>query len=104
MTTKWGRMRNAAREAGADHADGAEDRRAEFASRGSDVRDAYDSGYQNRLQERARQAEAENHPLRQISREASNLGLASGDSAVNEIASLIERLADYLIEKEERNG
>lgn len=104
MTTKWGRMRNAAREAGADHADGGEDRRAEFASRGSDVRDAYDSGYQNRLQERARQAEAFDHPLRQISREASNLGLASGDSAVNEIASLIERLADYLVEKEERNG
>lgn len=104
MTTKWGRMRNAAREAGALHAEGGDDRRAEFASRGSDVRDAYDSGYQNRQQEMARQAEAFDHPLRQISREASNLGLASGDSAVNEIASLIERLADYLVEKEERNG
>ena len=102
MSTKWGRMRNAAREAGADHADGGEDRREEFASRGRDVRDAYDSGYQNRLQERARQAEAFDHPLRQISRDANALWSRADDSDVTELATLIERLADYLVEKEER--
>lgn len=102
MSTKWGRMRNAAREAGADHADGGEDRREEFASRGRDVRDAYDSGYQNRLQERARQAEAESHPLRQISREANAIADRAESSDVRELADLVERMADYLIEKEER--
>lgn len=102
MSTKWGRMRSAAREAGADHADGGEDRRAEFASRGTDVRDAYDSGYQNRLQERARQAEAESHPLRQISREANAIADRAESSDVRELADLVERMADYLIEKEER--
>ena len=104
MTTKWGRMRNAAREAGAYHADGGEDRRAEFSSRGTDVRDAYDSGYQNRLQERTRQAEAESHPLRQISREANAIADRAESSDVRELADLVERMADYLIEKEERNG
>lgn len=104
MTTKWGRMRNAAREAGALHAEGGDDRRAEFASRGSDVRDAYDSGYQNRQQEMARQAEAFDHPLRQISRDANALWTRAESSEVAELARLIEGLADYLVEKEERNG
>ena len=104
MTTKWGRMRNAAREAGALHAEGGDDRRAEFASRGSDVRDAYDSGYQNRVQDRARQAEAFDHPLRQISRDANALWTRAESSEVAELARLIEGMADYLVEKEERNG
>jgi hypothetical protein len=104
MTTKWGRMRNAAREAGALHAEGGDDRRAEFASRGSDVRDAYDSGYQNRRQEMARQAEAFDHPLRQISRDANALWTRAESSEVAELARLIEGMADYLVEKEERNG
>lgn len=104
MSTKWGRLRSAAREAGAFHAEGGDDRRAEFASRGSDVRDAYDSGFQNRKQEIARQAEAFDHPLRQISRDANALWSRADDSDVSELASLIERLADYLVEKEESHG
>jgi hypothetical protein len=100
MSTKWGRMRNAAREAGAEQADGGDDRRAEFASRGSDVRDAYDSGYNNRVQERAREAEAFDHPLRQISRDANAIWSRTNDSDVSELASLIERMADYLAENE----
>jgi hypothetical protein len=104
MSTKWGRQRKAATEAGALHADGGPDRRAEFASRGSDVRDAYDSGYQNRRQEMARQADAFDHPLRQISRDANALWTRADSSEVSELARLIEGLADYLVEKEERDG
>lgn len=99
MTTKWGCMRAAATEAGALHAQGGDDRRAEFASRGTDVRDAYDRGFQNQQQEAARQQEVFDHPLSQIAREA-NILTTSDTSEVRELADLIERMALYLVEKE----
>lgn len=103
MTTKWGRMRSQATEAGCAHAYGGEDRRAEFASRGPDVRDAYDSGYRNAQREIAEQNEREDRlrPLRDISRRALRLHGRSTDPDFVELGELIEQLADYLISKEE---
>lgn len=103
MTTKWGRMRSQATEAGCAHAYGGEDRRAEFASRGPDVRDAYDSGYRNAQRDIAEQQEREDRlaPLRDISRRAIGVRERSNYPEVVELGELIEQLADYLISKEE---
>ena len=99
--SKWGRLRKAATEAGAMQADGGDDRRDEFASRGADLRDAYDAGFRNRERERADQQEAFDHPVRQISREANALYDRTEDSDVRELCNLVERLADYITEKED---
>lgn len=99
--SKWSKLRKNATEAGAFHADGGDDRRDEFASRGTDLRDAYDKGFQNRERERAEQEKAESHPLRQISREANALYDRTEDSDCRDLANLVERLADYIVEKEE---
>lgn len=101
MSTKWGRQRKAATGAGAFHAQGGDDRRAEFASRGTDLRDAYDKGFQNEQQDQARRDAAEAHPLRAISREANRLVETIAGDEPRQLAELVERLADYLLEKEE---
>lgn len=67
----------------------------------TDLLSAYNQGKAAHTADLKRRAEAEDHPLRQISREAEALGLASGDAAVNEVASLVERMADYLVEQEQ---
>lgn len=102
--TKWGRQRKAATEAGMLHADGGEDRRAYFASLGADVRDAYDKGYQNHEQDLARRAAAEQHPLRRISREAEALHGRADTVQLGDLALMVSQLADYILEREERNG
>lgn len=86
MTTKWGRMRKAATEAGREHAHGGPDRRAEFASWGADVRDAYDSGKRN----------AE----RNIRDEAKKIWTEASARDVAALARVVEELAEYLMEKE----
>lgn len=101
--SKWRSQRNAATAAGILHAQGGPDRRAEFASRGSDLRDAYDKGFQNEEQDQLRRDQAENHPLRQISSKA-YLIRSNPDPEVAELAELIEQMADYLLEKEEAHG
>lgn len=105
MSTRWSRQRKTATEAGAFHAQGGDDRRGEFASRGADLRDAYDKGFQNEQQDQARRQAEQNHPLRAISRKAQ--GQASnpwGTDATRAVAGLVERLADYLIETGLDNG
>ncbi len=99
--TIWGRQRKAATEAGAYHAQGGDDRRHEFASRGVDVGLAYQQGYENERRRMEEQAERENHPLRRISREANALWNRAESSDVSELARLVEELADYILEKEE---
>lgn len=98
MSTRWSRQRKTATEAGAFHAQGGDDRRGEFASRGADLRDAYDKGFQNEQQDQARRQAQEDHPLRAISRDANALWNRAESSEASELASLIERLADYLIQ------
>lgn len=102
MTTKWGRLRKVATEAGRDHAHGGPDRRAEFASRGIDVRDAYDSGKRNAEREMQEQAEQDERllPLRNIRDEAKSIWIEANASDVKELARLITELAEYLMEKE----
>jgi len=101
MTSQWGKMRKAATEAGAFHADGGPDRRDWFSSRGSDVRDAYDKGYSNRTQEMARESDKTDRlkPLTEIIDRAECLsGLPSVEA--HEVAELVRDLATYLLEKE----
>lgn len=100
----WSKQRKAATAAGAYHAQGGDDRRAEFASRGSDLRDAYDKGFQNEQQEQSRREAAALHPLRQISAEANAIWNRAESREVSELASLVERMADYLLEREEQHG
>jgi hypothetical protein len=102
--SKWSKQRKTATEAGAYHAQGGDDRRAEFASRGSVLRDAYDKGFQNEQQEMARRQEAQNHPLRAISREANRLVETIAGDEPRQLAELVERLADYILEQEETHG
>lgn len=104
MATIWQRRRKAAREAGAYHADGGFDTRAHHARFGQDCADAYDDAYADRRREReeqiAREIALRDHPAT-ISREASALSYRTDDSSVMELARLVERLADYIIEKEQ---
>lgn len=102
MTSKWGRMRKAATEAGREHAHGGPDRRAEFASRGTDVRDAYDSGKRNAEREMQEQAEQEERllPLRNIMNEAKAIWIEANASDIRELGRLVTELAEYLMEKE----
>lgn len=100
MSTVWGRRRKSAREAGAYAAQGGPDRRREFDSLG--VVHAYDEGYQNEIDEMQVRKDQDDRlaPLREISREANMLVLSAQSSESAELARLIERLADYLLEKE----
>lgn len=100
MTSKWGRQRKAATDAGAMAAQGGEDRRAEFASRGSDLRDAYDAGYRNEQQAMERAFERQNHPLTLISRRAQTLVENSDSEEVREIADILDDITTYLINRE----
>lgn len=111
MATLWQRRRKAAREAGAYHADSGFDTRAHHARFGQDCADAYDDAYADRRREReeqiareeeqiAREIALRDHPAT-ISREASALSYRTNDSSVMELARLVERLADYIIEKEQ---
>ena len=102
MTTKWGRLRKVATEAGRDHAHGGPDRRAEFASRGTDVRDAYDSGKRNAEREMQEQAEQDERllPLRNIRDEAKKIWTEANARDVAALARVVEELAEYLMEKE----
>lgn len=99
--SKWSRQRSAAREAGAYYAQGGPDRRHEFASRGTDLGLAYQQGYDNERRRMEEQDERDNHPLRQISREANRLVETVESSEARQLAELVERLADYILEKEE---
>lgn len=99
--SRWGKQRNAAREAGAYHAQGGPDRRHEFASRGVDLGLAYKAGYDNEVRRMEEAAERENHPLRRIIREANILWNGASLSEVAELARLVEELAQYMLEKEE---
>lgn len=105
MATIWQRRRKAAREAGAYHADSGFDTRAHHAKFGKDCADAYDDAYADRRRDReeqiAREIALRDHPAAAISREASALSYRTDDSSVMELASLVERLADYIIEKEQ---
>lgn len=99
--SRWSKQRNEAREAGAIDAQGGFDRRHEFASRGIDLGLAYKEGYDDQVRRMEEAAERENHPLRQISRDANGLWGRAESSEVCELARLIEQLADYILEKEE---
>lgn len=98
--SRWGKQHKAASEAGAYHAQGGDDRRHEFASRGVDLGLAYQQGYDNERRRMQEQDERENHPLRQISAGAYRIR-SNPDPEVSELANLIEQLADYMLEKEE---
>jgi len=102
----WAKLRAAATEAGRLHADGGEDRRHEFASRGTDVRDAYDKGYNNHIRELEEAAERQRHPLRQA-RNRLNLMVErqrQGLPVEAELISMIHEIIDYLLEKEDRGA
>ena len=100
MSTIWGRRRKQARQAGAYAAQGGPDRRREFDSLG--VVHAYDEGYQNEIDEMQVRKDQDDRlaPLREISRDANTIYDTSDDSDIMALARLIERLADYLLEKE----
>ena len=100
MTTKWGRQRKAAHEAGAYAADGGPDRRREFDTLG--VVHSYDAGYQQRKQDREDQIEREQklQPLRQINNQADALASRSDNEEVRELADMIRDLTQHLLEKE----
>lgn len=104
MATLWQRRRKAAREAGAYHADGGPDTRAHHASHGTDCADAYDDAFADRRREReaniAREIAVRDHPLTAIKREADALAYRADSEEVTELARLVERLAEYIMEKE----
>lgn len=100
MTTKWGRQRRAAREAGAFAAQGGPDRRREFDGLG--VVHSYDEGYKEEIEQR--QAEADRlerlEPLQQINNQADALASRSDNEEVREIADMIRDLTQHLMEKD----
>lgn len=102
--SRWGNLRKQATEAGACHADGGDDRRSEFASKGRDLLLAYDTGYQNQQRSAKEAAEAFDHPFRQIERDANSLYMNTESSDVEQLARLIERLAQQCAEENERRG
>ena len=101
-STIWRQQRKAAEEAGREDAESGENNRDRYAVKGRDVMEAYDNGFRERKAEIERQQEALDHPLRQISREADALAYRTDDSDVMELARLVERMADYLADKEDR--
>lgn len=101
MTSIWATWRKQARDAGALHAQGGPDRRREFAEKSHDAAQAYEAGYTEEIADQQRRDEYDNHPLRQISREANRLVETIGGDEPRQLAELVERLADYMLEKEE---
>jgi hypothetical protein len=97
--TVWQRRRKAAEIAGREAADGGPDRSEEFKALGLD--ESYHKGRRERESEMQAAQTYESHPLRQISHEASDLYNRTENPEVRELSELIERMADYLLEKEE---
>ena len=100
--TLWQRRRKAAREAGAYHADGGPDTRAHHASLGSDCAEAYDDAFADRRRDRENEIARHNHPLRQLVNEADALAFSAESEEVTHLARLVERLAQYMLDKEEQ--
>lgn len=98
--TKWQARRKRAEIAGREAADGGMDRAEEFEAMGVDTGEAYANGKREREREIAEAQAREAHPLRRISRDAEILASRADDSDVHELASLVEQLADYLLEQE----
>lgn len=102
MTSLWGRRRKAAREAGEYHAEGGPDTRAHWVA--LHAGDSYDAGYKARSQEieeiQARQTAIRDHPLNQIRHEAETIARVTDSSEVRELAELIERMAEYIMDRE----
>lgn len=99
MAHNWDNLKRVCdREAVSDAEEG-ENRRAEWTSKG--LQERYDKKYRERRQQiEATQAREEAlAPLQQIEREADALTY-SDNSEVRELASLIQRLTEYLIAKE----
>jgi hypothetical protein len=101
-STVWHRQRKNAEAAGREDACSGEDRRAQFAEQGRDVAEAYDKGLRQQKADDEAAAAAFDHPLRQISRDANALWSRAESAEVSEVCRLIEAMADYLVEKEER--
>lgn len=100
--TLWQRRRKAAREAGAYHADGGPDTRAHHASLGQDCAEAYDDAFADRRRDRENEIARHNHPLRQLINEADALAFSAESEEVTQLARLVERLAQYMLDKEEQ--
>lgn len=100
MTTKWGRQRKAAREAGAYAAHGGPDRRREFDGIG--VVHSYDEGYKAEIEEMqvAKDRAERLAPLEQINNQADALAMRSDNEEVRGLADMIRDLTQYLMEKD----
>lgn len=98
--TIWRQRRKAAEQAGREAADGGMDRAEEFESMGVDTGEAYAKGKREREREIAEAQAYQNHPLRTISYEANAIADRAESSEVRELAGLVERMADYLLENE----
>lgn len=98
--TIWQRRRKNAEIAGREAADGGMDRAEEFGSMGVDTGEAYAKGKREREREIAEAQAHQNHPLRTISYAADAIADRAESSDVRELADLVERMADYLLENE----
>jgi len=102
VTSIWGKRRRAAREAGQYHAQGGPDTRAAWTEK--HCAEAYAAGYDEQMeyfnQQQTRQTAIRDHPLTQIKHEADALAYRSDNSEVTELARLIERMAEYIMEQE----
>lgn len=97
--TIWQRQRKAARQAGREAVEGGDDRKPEFEHKGLGA--SYDEGFRERQQEMAQAKAYQEHPLRAISREANRLVETIAGDEPRHLAELVERLADYLLERED---
>ena len=98
--SKYRSQRKQAYTAGVLHADGGTDERDLWAERG--FKDAYESGYSEHAAYLESEQRHREHPLRHIGHAANALGFRAETSDVRELCDLVERMADYLLEKEEQ--
>lgn len=93
------RMRSKAYDDGVLEADGGVCNRHKYVH-DTEMLSAYNQGKAAHTAHLKQKAEAFDHPLRQISRDANALWTRADDSEVCELARLIEGMADYLVEQE----